>query len=292
MRRFSWFSIVLTLAAGCAGSQAARAPQAPSSDAVETAGEELPKLARKQEDHQRRIAELEARLGLLESEARNQRAAAGGARGETIRIATKTVERESGASAASAREGVDEGVDERELENTREPRAARERIPSYRLYGEPLSPAALAGEMPALQVVPLPEDRARALATQPSLPSDPKQEYRAGLRLMREQRYEEALAVFERFITSHPDHALLGNALYWRGEAHYAKRDYAQARDAFEALLARYGGSDKAADSLLKVGLCLRRMGEEAQAKSYFRRVQEKFPKSEAAQIALREGAT
>jgi tol-pal system protein YbgF len=122
--------------------------------------------------------------------------------------------------------------------------------------------------------------------------ADAKEQYRSALHLLRERRYDEALAAFDTFITTHANHALAANALYWRGEAHYAKRDYKLAREAFDALLTRFAKSDKAADSLLKVGLCLRRMGDETQAKIYFRRVQTEFPNTQAAQLASREGST
>jgi tol-pal system protein YbgF len=299
LRRFSWISIVCVLAlGGCAGANAARAPSASAGDPAATPNgdaDRVSSLVRKQEEQQKRIAELETRLTLLETEGRKHRASYDGMpRTETIRIGSQ--DRRARAEADDDSETQQASNDLQPVEEPVVARGKGERIPSYRLYGTPASseplPSVPTGA-PALAVVPLPEERARAVAAGETVaPLDAKDAYKNALRMLREQRYDDALAAFDKFIQAHPGSALVGNALYWRGEAHYAKREYSLAREAFETLIARFAENEKIPDSLLKVGLCLRRMGDEAQAKAYFRRVQEKFPKTQAAQIASREGST
>ena len=51
-------------------------------------------------------------------------------------------------------------------------------------------------------------------------------------------------------------------------------------------MLSRFAGSEKAADALLKVGLCHQRLGDGASAEHYFKLLREQFPSSDAARIA------
>ncbi len=303
MQRLVWLSIVLGLLSGCAGNQATRATTA-ASGSVDDPGQ-LGLLKHDQEEQQKRILELESRLALLETEARRQRDGDRPANA-TIRIgAQKSAPRRDISGDTSDAPELADANDGLRSDNDRTPdavipvatapRGKNEHVPTLRLYGTGTS-AANDGALdvpqgaPALLVAPLPEERAKSLGSESA--EDAKQQYKAALRLLRAQRYDDALSAFDAFITSHPTEALVGNALYWRAEAHYAKREYQLARAAFESLLARFGESDKAPDSLLKVGLCLRRLGDEAQAKVYFRRVLEKFPNTQAAQLASKEGST
>ena len=164
-----------------------------------------------------------------------------------------------------------------------------------------------------LPVVPLPEQRAaqlRAAAAPSGNVPEPAAEspreaagleyarqhpvtsYRAALRLLRERRFEQAIDAFGMFIVANPQHALAANALYWRGEAHYAKREYAPALADFEGLMQRFPRAEKAADALLKTALCLRQLGSEDKARDVFRRLRTDYPNSQAASMAAREGST
>jgi tol-pal system protein YbgF len=247
-------------------------------------------VSRAQATQQQRILELETRIALLEADARRTRAAATDSHklGETIRLSTHQVapalqpdeEGESGPAEAAA---------------SASPRRSKERVPTLRLYGSSQEALpSLRAEDASLSVVPLPEDRAQALAHGASVTAEAAftAEYRSALRLVHEQKYDDALAALAAFVSNHPQHALVPNALYWSGEAHYAKREYQPARASFDLLLTRFAQDDKVPDALVKVGLCLRRLGDEAQAQAYFRRVREKFPNTQAAVIASREGST
>ncbi len=117
-------------------------------------------------------------------------------------------------------------------------------------------------------------------------------EYRRALELVHARRYDEAAAALGQFLTRYPDHAYSDNALFWRGEAFYALRDYARAATEFAAVVSRFPGGNKVADALLKIGLCRARMGDRTGAHAYFQRVQRDFPGTDAARIALREDAS
>ena len=57
-------------------------------------------------------------------------------------------------------------------------------------------------------------------------------------------------------------------------------------------MISRFAPSDKAADSLLKLGMCHLRLGDQSSAQRYFKQVIEQYPTSDAARIASREGAS
>lgn len=283
------------LAATLAASWSCAAQQHPS----EHAGDDslaLENMREKQADQARRIEELESRIALLEADARSGRAADGGsARApDAIRIGAPAL---TAAHAEPAAPASDDGEEE----------AARGvKRPRLRLYGSKSSgeyekPATDRDVLPVvpmvdetLPVVPLPEQRAAQLrgSAAPSGAEAGLIAYRAALKLLRERHFDEAVAAFADFMAQHPRNGLVGNALYWRGEAHYAKREYAPALADFEALLERDPHGDKAADALLRSALCLRKLGSEDKAREALRRLRSDFPNSQAATLAAREGST
>jgi tol-pal system protein YbgF len=251
-----------------------------SADVVEQPGV-LGELQRQSAQQEQRIAELEARLGLLEQEAREWRAAAPVKPAQTVRI--------------GAPSRLDDGPGEDEPE-----RGARQRLPVVRLHQSDLAPAVdeplILPEPPAgvaakLEVVPLPAERAgKAMGGSRAPSGEPvaREQYRAALRALRDQRWDEALQILSAFLSEHPGSALAEHATYWRGEVHYAQRRYRDALIDFEAVALRPSGS-KVAEALLKLGLCHQRLGDPLSAERYFRQLREQYPSSDAARIATRE---
>ena len=255
---------ILLVLSGCAGS-VATTPTA--NNAREGA---LVRLTDEHEAQSKRITELETRIALLEQEARS--AKADYKPSETVRI-SKAV---------------------REAEKPEDERATavirlHEEAPAERAEPETpwVLPTAPAGVATRLEVMPMSGDRAAAAA-----PSDPVQHYREALAMMKERRYDEALAQLATITRMHPDHALAAQAMYWKGEAHYAARRYREALIELEAFIKRHPDNAKVADALLKAGLCNKRLGQDAVANRYFDRVRKEHPGSDAAQSAPREGSS
>ncbi len=117
-------------------------------------------------------------------------------------------------------------------------------------------------------------------------------EYRAALELVHGRQLERALAALTIFIDRHPGHPHAEGARYWRAEVRYAQREYALALAGFEELLRIAPAHGRAADALLKIGLCHQRMGDLARAHLVFQRVQRQFPDTEAARAASRQDAS
>ncbi|MET0385236.1 MAG: tol-pal system protein YbgF [Polyangiales bacterium] len=277
----------LAWAAGCASTTAQR-----PSPTTESTGALVALKARQLEQTQR-IEELEARLLLLEADARAARSRDDAREQPEDKPRPPSVEERTTAAARSVSDVARGAEGEDDIDDKR-PR------PRLRLHGQRATdaqiswPAVPVGE--TLPVAPLPAPRARErLRAAPAAPSDgtgDATQYRVALRLLRERRFDEAWTAFGTFLAEHPQHGLASNALYWRGEAQYAKRDFDSARSEFEALVARYPQGEKAADALFKLALCFRQLGAEDRAQSVFRRLREEYPNSQAANVAAREGST
>ena len=116
--------------------------------------------------------------------------------------------------------------------------------------------------------------------------------YRRGLDLVRQQRFKEALVELDAFASMHPGHPYADNALFWCGEIHYLRREYAPALDYFERLETLHPWGNKAPDALYRMGQIHLRRGDRARAQAYFDKVREQFPETAAARLALREDAS
>lgn len=174
----------------------------------------------------------------------------------------------------------DERQDERRDGGAREAREEGEDAgrPEIRLVGAPAvrtrGRADRRGRESTLEV-----SEARSSALDP----DAKRAYEAALALVQQRSFDKGLDELTAFLVRWPDHPYAENAMYWRGEAYYAKADYRRAAEEFEGVIARFGGGSKGPDALLKLGMCHDRLGAPARAAEYWERLKNEHPKSEAA---------
>jgi tol-pal system protein YbgF len=110
-----------------------------------------------------------------------------------------------------------------------------------------------------------------------------KRAYDAALALVAARQYPQALDALAAFLVKWPDHPYADNAMYWRGEAYFARGELARATEQFEGVLARFPAGNKVPDALLKLGVCAQKAGDPARARAYFDRLAQQFPGSEAA---------
>jgi tol-pal system protein YbgF len=121
---------------------------------------------------------------------------------------------------------------------------------------------------------------------------DPSTEaYGRALGLLRERRVTEALRAFDTFLADHGGSSLAPAARYWRAEALYVLRRYGEAQAAFDAYLVAHPRDTRAADALLKLGLCHEHMGDRSAAQRIYERLRREHPSSVAARLASREDA-
>ena len=100
------------------------------------------------------------------------------------------------------------------------------------------------------------------------------------------RRGRETLAAF---VAKYPDHKLVPNALYWKGEAFYAEKDYENAILAFQDVVDRYPSGDKAPDAMYKQGIAFLSLNDRKNARVLLELVSSKYPKSKAAELAKKK---
>jgi tol-pal system protein YbgF len=81
-------------------------------------------------------------------------------------------------------------------------------------------------------------------------------------------------------VQKHPEHDLAGNAEFWLGETYYVQSNYNAAAQAFLTGYQSYPKNRKAPDSLLKLGMSLKQLGQKDQACTAFATIEAKFPKA------------
>ena len=135
-------------------------------------------------------------------------------------------------------------------------------------------------------LTPLPSD-VESGAIQPqsltaAIPArDSKSLYEQGYGSLMQRDYEKAEAAFREFVSSYPSDPLAGNAQHWIGESYYQRGRYKDAADAFLKGYKSYRSNQKAADSLLKLGMSLAALGQKDAACSSFDELKTKYPGAE-----------
>lgn len=140
-------------------------------------------------------------------------------------------------------------------------------------------PAKAASPAPAAKVAQKPEPRSAKGVSD-------KAAYESALSLLQRGKTDEARVRFEGFLGDYPNSTLVPNALYWKGEALYAQRRYADAIVAFKEVTARFPKHHKAADSLLKTALAYKQLGDDENVRFHLKALREDHPDSTAAKLA------
>lgn len=314
--------VVLLALGGCApASTGTTTAAAVSSEASETSGDtaQLAELARLRD----RNRELSAQLGLARAEASELRDEVGALREAAARQVTRITQPASCESASTEEAPAAEpqasgprpvlrlygtaasssagrpAADARGVAAlpgpeapawVEAPPAAAARLPV--VASDPNDPTA------GVPAIPLRPVEVEGASPPPSVAPDPRPgsdaggvAYRAALRAFSERRFSDAVSGFEQFVQAHPDHPYADNAMYWRAEIDFTRRDYSGALARFSRLIERYPRGNKVPDALLRIGLCYERTGRRAQARRVFSRLRRQFPDTVAARMASREDA-
>ncbi len=145
------------------------------------------------------------------------------------------------------------------------------------------------GDVPNLPAFIEEETLGGPIPVVPTLADSGVEDYRRGLGLIREQKFDEALVTLTAFLDAHPNHPYADNALFWRGEVHYLRREYGRALKQFQAVEKQHPWGNKLPDALYRIGQIHLKRGDGARAQAYFDKVREQFPDTAAARLALRE---
>ncbi len=110
--------------------------------------------------------------------------------------------------------------------------------------------------------------------------------YRDAYETFQKGNMESARRKFEAFLKQYPNTELSDNAQFWIGETYFLKKDYEKAILEYEKAIVKYPEGDKISAAMLKQGLAFLELGDKANAKNLLRRVVERYPSSEQAEIA------
>jgi len=91
------------------------------------------------------------------------------------------------------------------------------------------------------------------------------------------------------FAAKYPDHKLIPNVLYWKGEAFYAEKDFENAILTFQDVVDKYTRGEKAPDAMYKQGLSFLSLKDAKNARILLDLVPKKYPKSKAAEMAKKK---
>ncbi len=100
---------------------------------------------------------------------------------------------------------------------------------------------------------------------------------------------EGARRKFEAFLKQYPNTELSDNAQFWIGETYYLKKDFEKAILEYEKAIAKYPEGDKIPAALLKQALAFLELGDKANARNLLRRLIERYPQSDQAEMAKKK---
>lgn len=173
---------------------------------------------------------------------------------------------------------------------------ARSELPSPETT---VPPQRVTSTLPSPEVRPTPGPREEAPQQSPgrALPSmaasgSEQVDYDKTLHLLREGRFEKAIAGFQDFLRNHPDSPLAGNSQYWLGEAYYVTRDFDNAKAAFINLGVNYPNNEKLPEALLKLGNIYQELGDKVKAREVLQQLLQTYPSSQAAGLAQKRLST
>ncbi len=108
----------------------------------------------------------------------------------------------------------------------------------------------------------------------------PEALYEKNYETLLRRQFGEAEAGFRQFLEKYPDHSLAGSAQYQLGETFYAQGNYQEAARKFLQGYKNYPKSRRAPDSLLKLGLSLKKLDQRDQACAALASVSTEFPRA------------
>ncbi len=150
------------------------------------------------------------------------------------------------------------------------------------------APPSMAAGSPESSLSPAPTGAALASTTlvSPQSKQLQREAYDRAFNLLKDGRYELAIASFKAYLETYPNADYADNAQYWLGEANYAQRRYDVALQEFNKVLDNYPKSSKRADAMLKMGFCYQELGKTEDAEAVLSNIVQMFPDTTAARLA------
>lgn len=116
--------------------------------------------------------------------------------------------------------------------------------------------------------------------------TSPEDLYQAGVAKFQTKELDAAALILYDFLASYPRHPLRESAQFLVADILFVQKDLRSALKEFEELLAEVPNGSKTAETLLKIGLCQRGLGDDASARRSWERLVKEYPDSSAARQA------
>ncbi|MGY8957309.1 MAG: tol-pal system protein YbgF [Alphaproteobacteria bacterium] len=124
----------------------------------------------------------------------------------------------------------------------------------------------------------VPAEAAPAPVTLPD--GSPQDQYSYARQFLLRRDFVNAEQALAAFVIAHPEDGLAGNAQYWLGETFYVRGDFQTAARTFAEGFQRYPDSSKAPDNLLKLGMSLAQLDQQADACITLKKLRVEYPQA------------
>lgn len=120
-------------------------------------------------------------------------------------------------------------------------------------------------------------------------PQNEEELYKQGLALYNAKDYQKARETFKLIVENFPNGKYIDNAHYWTGECYYSEGNFLTAIDEYGTVIEKYPNSPKRPAALLKAGMAFQELKRKKEARAFYLRVTNEYPKSEQAKIARKK---
>ena len=113
-----------------------------------------------------------------------------------------------------------------------------------------------------------------------------KKEFESSFELLRKGDYVSAENALREHINNFPNGPYTDDAKYWLAESLFSQNKYNEALEIFNQIINQYPDSEKMMESILKSGFSHQALGNLSAAESIFQRVIRDYPNSSASSLA------
>lgn len=118
--------------------------------------------------------------------------------------------------------------------------------------------------------------------------------YERGFALYANRQYDQAILVYQNFLSRYPEDIYSDNAQFWIGESYLHLDKPAEAEAAYRKVLREYEHKNslegyKTPEAIYRLGTLAQKRGDTRRARYYFAQVAQRFPESSAGRKAQRE---
>jgi tol-pal system protein YbgF len=120
-----------------------------------------------------------------------------------------------------------------------------------------------------------------------AVPGDEKAQLDQAMNVLYRGDYAGGAQALQSFVEQHPQSPYVSEAQYWLGEANYTQKAYREAATAYLEVVQKHPKSDKAPQSMVKLGMSLIAAGQKKDGCATLAQVRDMFPKANASVLNM-----